>query len=278
MQRMLMFLFTQLFLINMISINTFGQAACCLSGNLITSAASDAFKAAHLSPLPVANAGKGQMVDLPVENGKNGRAYAIKASEAAPWILVFHEWWGLNNHIKNQADSFHRTHNVNVLAVDLYDGKLATVADSAAAYMTGLDYNRTNALMKAALSYVGGSKVITIGWCMGGMMSVHAALMGGEKILGCVTYYGLPDPEKTDLTKLKTDILGIFASKDTWIDAPMVKKFEAAMIGAGRELHSYWYNADHAFANPSNPNYNAKAANGANAVVNGYLTQLLNKK
>jgi carboxymethylenebutenolidase len=62
---------------------------------------------------------------------------------------------------------------------------------------------------------------------------------------------------------LQTDILGIFAEKDAFINVETVKAFEAKVKEAGKTITVYNYVAVHAFANPSNPEYNAQAAKDA---------------
>ena len=58
-----------------------------------------------------------------------------------------------------------------------------------------------------------------------------------------------------DLKKLKGPVLGHFATQDQWINQEMVSGFEAAMDSVGKRYRNHWYEANHAFANPSSGRY-----------------------
>jgi carboxymethylenebutenolidase len=110
-----------------------------------------------------------------------------------------------------------------------------------------------------------------MGWCFGGGWSLKAALLLKEKTKACVMYYGMPEENIDVLKTLASNVVFIHASKDRWINDEVVQKFETNMKTAGKSLQVYRYDADHAFANPSNPKYNEVAAKAARAVVNDYL-------
>lgn len=82
-------------------------------------------------------------------------------------------------------------------------------------------------------------------------------------------YYGMPEENIERLKALNTDVLNIWPTQDQWINKQVMDKFEANMKAAGKKLTIKSYEADHAFANPSNPRYNQQAAADAfrNAVV-----------
>ena len=151
--------------------------------------------------------------------------------------------------------------NTNVLAIDLYDGKIAETPGVAQELMGGLKDDRARLIIQGALNYVGvKAKVFTLGWCMGGGWSMQTALMAGNQLGACVLYYGMPETEVGKLKTLKGDVLGIFGTKDAWINTEVVSQFEANMKKAGRKLTVKNYDADHAFANPSNPKHDVTAA------------------
>jgi carboxymethylenebutenolidase len=58
-----------------------------------------------------------------------------------PGVIMIHEWWGLNDHIKNMADELSKE-GYAVLAVDLYNGKLATSPDEAMSLVSGARENQ----------------------------------------------------------------------------------------------------------------------------------------
>jgi carboxymethylenebutenolidase len=180
-------------------------------------------------------------------------------------LFVFHEWWGLNDYIKKEAEKyFVDLKEVNVLAIDLYDGGVATTREDAGKLMAGLNDARARAIVNGALTFAGKkAKVATLGWCMGGAWSLQTAIEGGEKVDACVMYYGFPEMNVERLKRLDTDILGIFAEKDAFINVKTVKLFEEKVAEAGKSITVYNYVAEHAFANPSNPDFNEQATKDA---------------
>jgi carboxymethylenebutenolidase len=228
------------------------------------------FNSAHLSPreyIHVSAAG-GEMIKVKCEDGTEANAYVLKSKNSSDnWIFVFQEWWGLNDNIKRQSeDLYNDLGNVNVLALDLYDGKVAADKETAGKYMQEFKQERGNVIIKAALNFVGPkAKIGTIGWCFGGGQSLLAALSCGKQSAACVMYYGMPVEDVSVLKTLNSDVLNIWPTKDQWINKAMMDKFTANMKAAGKNLTIKAYEADHAFANPSNPlgTYNEAASSDA---------------
>ena len=216
------------------------------------------FNASHPTPRRYVHnsVAGGKMIQFKCPDGSTANGYVLTAdTKTDNWILVFQEWWGLNDNIKRESESFFTDlGNVNVLALDMYDGKLATERDAAAQYMQAFKQERGDVIVKGALAYVGKSaRIGTVGWCFGGGQSLLAALQAGKQSAACVIYYGMPVEDVSVLKKLNADVLGIFGVKDQWINPDVVKKFEANMKTAGKNLVVHSYDADHGFANPSNP-------------------------
>jgi carboxymethylenebutenolidase len=221
-------------------------------------ASNKAFNASHANPrqyVHESTAG-GKMVQFKCPDGSMASGYVLTADKKTDnWILVFQEWWGLNDNIKRESESFFTDlGNVNVLALDMYDGKLASERETAGQYMQAFKQERGDQIVKGALAYTGkNAKVGTVGWCFGGGQSLLAALQAGKQAAACVIYYGMPVEDVSILKKINADVLGIFGSKDQWINPEVVKNFEANMKAAGKKLEVHSYDADHGFANPSNP-------------------------
>ena len=177
------------------------------------------FVSAHVIPLEythISQAG-GEMVKIKCADGSEANAYLLKSKNASNnWIFVFQEWWGLNDHIKKQAeDLYNDLGNVNVLALDMYDGKLATEKETAGKYMQEFKQERGDAIVKGALTFAGPkAKVGTVGWCFGGGESLLASLMAGKQGAACVVYYGMPVEDVAKLRTLNCDVLGIFAGQE----------------------------------------------------------------
>lgn len=215
------------------------------------------FNLHHPNPLPYKHVSQegGKMITFKTPDGQQASAYLIAAKEKTDnWIFVFQEWWGLNDYIKKQSDLLYKDlGNVNVLALDMYDGKIATERETASTYMQQFKQDRGNAIVEGALEYAGKkAKVGTIGWCFGGGQSLLASLTAGKQAAACVIYYGMPVDDVEKLKKLKADVLGIFASREKYISPQVVSRFEENMRAAGKKLIVKNYDAEHGFANPSN--------------------------
>jgi carboxymethylenebutenolidase len=142
--------------------------------------------------------------------------------------------------------------------------------------MQNADEKRIRNIISGAIAFAGdGAEVGTIGWCFGGGWSMQAAIMLGDQALGSVVYYGMPEQNAEKLKSLQAPVLGIFAEKDQWINREEVSKYESAMDRAGKEYESHWFNADHAFANPSNSIYDADATAKAKEKAAGFLSARL---
>jgi carboxymethylenebutenolidase len=218
------------------------------------------FNMSHPDPLPYIHISEvGKMVTFKTPDGKEAGAYVLMAKKKTNnWIFVFQEWWGLNDHIKRESEKLYNDlGNVNVLAIDMYDGKVATTREDAGKYMGEFKQDRGNAIVKGAITFAGKSaKIGTIGWCFGGGQSMQASLTAGKQAAACVIYYGMPETDVERLKKLNTDVLNIWPTQDQWINKEVTDKFEANMKTAGKKLTTKAYDADHAFANPSNPKFN----------------------
>ncbi len=241
-----------------------------------------AFAALHESPEPFFyQSVNGQEKNIAAADGKEVRIYEVRSAVPTNNVLfVFQEWWGLNDYIKQEAEKLHReVGNVHVIALDLYDGKIAETADSARKYIGETDETRIRTIITAAQTYVGKkAKIATIGWCFGGGWSLQASLMLGKQAAGCVIYYGMPEKDVKKLRTLQCDVLGIFATQDSHISPAVVAEFEKNMAAAKKKLTVKNYDAVHAFANPSNPNHNKSMTADANVAVVAFLRTKLGIK
>lgn len=183
-------------------------------------------------------------------------------------VIVIHEWWGLNDHIRHWADRLAADGYV-ALAVDLYGGTVATTRDEALAAMRGVDDAEALATMEAAHAWltdpegeVAAERTASLGWCFGGGRSLQLA-MHEPDLDAAVVYYGHLVTDVEALKAIEAPMLGIFGTLDTVIPPKSVAAFEDAMADAGNELEVHAYEAKHAFANPSTARYEAKSAAAA---------------
>jgi len=232
------------------------------------------FKEAHEIPAKINFEGKGKMISFPTPDGRQGSAYFVKTEESSQkYLFISHEWWGLNDFIKRESDRlFDALGDANVLALDLYDGNVADNRDDAGKFMSAVKQERAEAIIEGALKYAGqDAKIGSIGWCFGGGWSLRTSILAGKQGVGCVMFYGLPVKNAKELMPLQADILGLFAKKDDWINEKVVGAFEALTKATGKKMEVHWFDAAHAFANPTSPRYNENAARKANKLALDFL-------
>lgn len=232
------------------------------------------FRSAHETPATIAFEQTGTMVTFATADGKTGNAYQVKPADAGRhFLIVIHEWWGLNDYVKLEsqklADSLG---NVTVLALDLYDGKVAADQKQASEYVGSVTKDRAENIIRGAMNYAGeDANFATLGWCFGGGWSLKTAILAGDRANACVIYYGMPVETAAELAPLKAEVLGIFAAREKWISPEVVHKFEALAKATGKKLTVHSFDADHAFANPSSPRYQETAAIQANQLALAFL-------
>lgn len=202
------------------------------------------------------SAAGGEMIKMKCPDGTEANAFLIRsAKNSNRWLFVIQEWWGLNDNVKRESEDFYNAlGDVNILALDMYDGKVATDRATAGKYMGEFKQERGDQIIRGAIAYAGpGARIGTVGWCFGGGQSLLASLLAGKQAAACVMYYGMPVEDVNVLKTLNCDVLNIWGSQDQWINKAVMDKFEANMKAAGKKLTIKAYDANHGFANPSNP-------------------------
>ncbi len=221
-----------------------------------------------------APAARGQMIDL-VDGSKAYLTLPDGWKPGGAAVVVIHEWWGLNSHIKHWADRFTATGRA-ALAVDLYGGEVLTKPADAMAAMKAVNEQRAVKTLLAGHAFlkddprVKAGKRASIGWCMGGAMSLQLALNAPD-LDAAVMYYGRPVTEVVELKKIKAPLLAIFGEHDKAFPVPLVERFRKGLAGAGVTHDVLTFPADHAFANPSGATYDATQAAAAWAKVQAFL-------
>jgi carboxymethylenebutenolidase len=206
----------------------------------------------------------GQMIDFARPDGGKTKAYLATAGQGKPGVVVIQEWWGLNDQICGVADRFARA-GYNALAPDLYKGRVTAVPDEANHLMTGLDFpDATHQDLRGATRQLKtlGPKVAVMGFCMGGALTVAAAVHIPEMDAG-VCFYGIPPASFADPAKIRKPFQGHFANSDDWCTPALVNDLEKALKEGGAAAEIYRYDAAHAFANERSAAYDVNAANQA---------------
>ena len=186
-----------------------------------------------------------------------GMLYTPSGRGPFPGIIVIHEWWGLNDWVKEQASKL-ADQGYETLAIDLYRGKIATTPDEAHELMRGVPEDRANRDLHTAFEFlksqsnVKKDRIASIGWCMGGGYSLDVALQE-PTLTAAVIHYGHLAADADSLKKINAAILGIFGGQDRGIPVDDVKKFEQNLKQLGKKVEIVIYpNAGHAFENPNN--------------------------
>jgi carboxymethylenebutenolidase len=187
----------------------------------------------------------------------HGVLYRPQGAGSFPAIVIIHEYWGLNDWVKQQAQMF-AEHGYVTLAVDLYRGQVATDPEMAHELMRALPQDRGVAYLRGAvvylktLQYVKPNRIGAAGWCMGGSFAMQLAV--AEPSLRAVAInYGAPETDPAQLKKIHAAILGNFGAQDRGITPKDVADFAAAMKAIGHPVDVKEYpDAGHAFQNPNN--------------------------
>lgn len=195
-------------------------------------------------------------------------------------VIVIHEWWGLNAHVKHWADRL-AADGYAALAVDLYGGTVATTREEAMAAMGAVEAEPATEKLRAAHAWlvddegpVAAERTACIGWCFGGAWSLNLAIAEPE-LDAAVLYYGRLVTDRERLAEIEAPVLAIFGEQDPSIPMETVDAFASAMKAAKRPLTLRTYDAAHAFANPSSARYDAEHAGAAWLETRSFLAQHL---
>jgi carboxymethylenebutenolidase len=209
------------------------------------------------------SAQSGQEVSIP-DGTENVRALLFQptgkfahAPGKHPGLIVIHEWWGLNDWVRQQSQQFADAGYVT-LAVDLYRGKVATDSDTAHVLARGLPQDRGVRYLTTAAAWlsqqpeVDPHRIGAIGWCMGGGFAAQLAVADPDLNAVVINYGALPT-DRSALEQIHAAVLGNFGGLDQGITPDDVHAFAAAMQALGKPVDVKIYpDAGHAFQNPSN--------------------------
>ena len=200
----------------------------------------------------------GAMVEYAANGKTTGGYLATPASGPGPGVIVIQEWWGLVPHVKDVADRFAGEGFV-ALAPDLYHGRSTTSPDEAGKLMMALEIGRAERDLRGAIDFllarddVAGERVGTVGFCMGGQLSLFAAC-ANPSVGACVDFYGIHPNVTPDLASLQAPVLGFFAERDGFVTPEAARKLEADLRAAGKKVEiTVFDGADHAFFNDARP-------------------------
>ena len=191
-------------------------------------------------------------------------AWDAAAAGKRPGVIVVHEWWGHNEHARNQAKRLAAAGYV-AFAVDMYGGgKTTTHPEEAQAFLVEAikDPAVLAARFNAALEVlkqdpnVDPERIGAVGYCFGGMVVLSMARAGAD-LDAVVSFHGALPSGPVDSGKVKAHVLVATGAADTFVPADTVESFRKAMERAGAAVHVVTYpDAKHGFTNPDAASFN----------------------
>ena len=190
------------------------------------------------------------MISFQRPDGQTVQGYLAEAGPDAPAVVVIQEWWGLNEQIRGVAERIAMA-GFTALVPDLYRGKSTVEAEEAHHLMSALDFgDAAGQDVRGAVQFLKarGGKVGVTGFCMGGALTLLAAVNVPEADAG-VVWYGFPPLEYIDASKIRMPLLGHYATLDVPFPIATVDALEDKLRAAKVNFEFHRYEAMHAFAN-----------------------------
>jgi len=205
-----------------------------------------------------------------------------KQPNGYPAVIVIHEIWGLADHIKDVAARLAQEGYV-ALAVDLFDRKLVTKLEEGREIRQTLTEEKTMGDLNGAFNYlrtfdyVMPNRIGSIGFCMGGGLSLLLACRNSS-LAAAVIFYGR-NPTPIDLVKnVACPILGNYAGADKGITESDINLLKQALTKHGKQFDVKVYpGAPHAFFNDTKDSYRPEAAKDAWERTLAFLNENLKK-
>jgi carboxymethylenebutenolidase len=193
-------------------------------------------------------------VEFQTQGGTASGYLAEPPSASGPATIVLQEWWGLEEHIRNVCDRF-AAEGFFALAPDLYHGDSTTKPSEAQQKMMAMSMQQAEADMCGAADFLSsrpgmrGTGVGSVGFCLGGGLSVWA-LATCPEVTAAVSYYFVLPHAKPDFSKLKGPVLGHFGTGDEFVSTDAANELESELHDAGADVTFHHYDgATHAFFN-----------------------------
>jgi len=196
----------------------------------------------------------GKTIEFTRPDGKQAPGYLAEAAQAgAPGVVMIEEWWGVTDHMKHTADRL-AAEGFTVLVPDLFRGRTAATGDEANHLIEGLDFTdaatQDVAGARAYLRAHGAHKVGITGFCMGGALTMIAAMhdLGFDS---AVVWYGYPPAEAGNPSQIKIPLQGHWAIDDGFFTIQGVEAIEQKLKAGNVPYEFHQYDAKHGFHNPS---------------------------
>jgi carboxymethylenebutenolidase len=205
-------------------------------------------------------------------DGKQERGHLAmpRDGEKSPAVVLIHEWWGINDQIRRQADRL-AEEGFRVFVPDLYRGQSAAIGDAntATALMSKLDMDdAVSQVVRGAVQHLkqrGGenTRVAIMGFCMGGAVAIKAAVEVRE-LDAAISFYAVKPNEIADVRNIRIPFQAHVSRNDEYTPQTQIDAFEHNLKAGGVQFELQRYDAPHAFMNEKRPDkYDAVAAKTA---------------
>lgn len=195
--------------------------------------------------------------------------YPADMVEPLPAVIVVHEWWGLNDSVRDAASRI-AAQGYMVLAVDLFRGETATSTSDASALARKLleEPGFAEKNLRAAHTFVsdaaGAPSVAALGWSLGGYWAVEATRFLPDSFSAAIAYYSQPDDDADTVSSISAPVLSLFGGQDRSIPADAVRAFEAQARALDKPIEVVIFpRGKHGFANPDDSRYDERIAEQA---------------
>jgi carboxymethylenebutenolidase len=194
-------------------------------------------------------------VEFPA-NGATAKGYLAEPDGEGPGVVVLQEWWGVDDHIRDVCDRF-ASEGFVALAPDLFHGETTDQPDEAQQKMMAMNMDEAEKEMRGAVQFLAqhekcNGNIGSVGFCLGGGLSVWAAATNPD-IGAAVTFYYVMPHGKPDFSNIQAPVLGHFGTGDDFISVEDAKALEEEIRAGGNEVTFEFYEgAGHAFFNDTN--------------------------
>ena len=186
-------------------------------------------------------------------------AYPAGLKEPRPGVLVFHEWWGLNDYARARARQLAKLGYV-ALAADVYGKGTVTESAEEAGRLAGIykgDRNLIRQRGRAALAVLAkhslcdGSRVAALGYCFGGTCALELTRSGAD-LRGMISFHGGLDRDPdVENGEIRARVLVCHGAADSYVPASDVAALQVELDEAGADWQMVLYGgAVHSFTSP----------------------------
>ncbi|HEX4188137.1 MAG TPA: dienelactone hydrolase family protein [Solirubrobacteraceae bacterium] len=209
-------------------------------------------------------------IEFPTSAGTTPGYLAVPDAGHGPGTIVLQEWWGVDEHVRSICDRF-AAEGFFALAPDLFRGETTTEPSEAEQKMMALSMDQAEKDMCGAADHLAsvegfeGSGVGSVGFCLGGGLSIWAAATCA-RVTAAVTFYYVMPHGKPDFSGIKGPVLGHFGTADEFVPVEAARQLESELRDAGADVTFHFYEgAGHAFFNDTNRlgTYDPQAAQAA---------------